>query len=116
MKYLVAISILIFLFLPLLASAQLPRTPCDSIAGYPNTFKVCYLIGTVATLLYYLGLALGIVVIIIGGITYMTAGADESKVANAKKIILYGLIGVAIILLSGFLINLLQEVVVNSLR
>jgi len=45
---------------------------------------------------------------------YMTAGADESKAGNAKKTITYGLIGAAIILLAGFIINLLDEVIISA--
>ena len=45
-----------------------------------------------------LALALGIGYMIWGGISWMTAGGDDEKLNTAKKNLLYGLIGVAIII------------------
>lgn len=50
-----------------------------------------------------------VVIIIIGGFTWMTAGGNEEKVGTAKKYIFSGIIGLAIILsayaLSTWVIN-----------
>src|SRR3989339_612996 len=39
-----------------------------------------------------------IVIVLIGGFKYMTAGGDETKVGTARKYIISGIIGLAIIL------------------
>lgn len=53
-----------------------------------------------------------VVIILIGGFTWMTAGGNEDKVAEAKKWIFSGVIGLAIILsayaLASFVINQLS--------
>ena len=52
--------------------------------------------------------ALGIVaviVMIIGGVTYMTSAGDAGKVKKAKDTILYGAIGLIIVMLSFAIVN-----------
>lgn len=50
-----------------------------------------------------------VVIVLIGGFTWMTAGGNDEKVAEAKKWIFAGIIGLAIILsafaISSFVIN-----------
>jgi len=111
MKYLFPVFFLVFLMFPLFANAQ----SCDDLGSLPSTQRICELIGTITNILYIFGISLAIIMVIVGGIMYMTAGADESKVGNAKKTIIYGLIGAAIVFLSGFIIGLLREVIVNGL-
>ncbi|MDD4476584.1 MAG: pilin [Patescibacteria group bacterium] len=54
-----------------------------------------------------------VVIVLIGGFTWMTAGGDETKTGNAKKWIFGGVIGLAIILsayaLTSFVINSLMS-------
>ena len=113
MKYFFAILSLSLLIFPLFASAQ----DCDDLRVEigVNTGRICDLIVDIGYILFVFGLSLAIIVIIIGGIMYMTAGADEGKVTNARKTLMYGLIGVAIILLAGFIVNLLDEIVISAL-
>lgn len=52
--------------------------------------------------------ALGIVaviIIIIGGVNYMTSSGDASKVKKAKDTILYGVIGLVICVLAFAIVN-----------
>ena len=46
-----------------------------------------------------------VVVMIIGGVQYMTSSGDASKVEKGKKTILYGLIGLIICVLSFAIVN-----------
>ncbi len=60
--------------------------------------------------------ALGIVaviVIIIGGIGYMTSAGDSGKVKKAKDTILYGLIGLIVVALAFAIVNF---VIVNIIK
>ncbi len=111
MKYLIPIFALFFMIFPAVVMATCEELEAD--IG-ENTAKICYLIEDIRDILYALGLSLAVIIIIISGIMYMTAGADESKAGNAKKTITYGLIGAAIILLAGFIINLLDEVIISA--
>jgi hypothetical protein len=60
--------------------------------------------------MFFIAAGLAIIVIVWAGITYMVAGGGEEKVTKAKKTLLYGLIGAAIVFSSGFIINLLMEI------
>ena len=46
-----------------------------------------------------------VVVMIIGGVNYMTSGGDPGKVKKGKDTILYGLIGLVVCVLAFALVN-----------
>lgn len=46
-----------------------------------------------------------VIVIIIGGVSYMTSGGDAGKVKTAKNTILYGVIGLVICVLAFAIVN-----------
>ena len=56
---------------------------------------------------YFLGFLglLAVIMIIYGGVTYVTSAGNDESVGNAKKIIMYALIGIIIILLSFVVVN-----------
>ncbi|MFH1284481.1 MAG: MMCAP2_0565 family pilin-like conjugal transfer protein [Candidatus Peregrinibacteria bacterium] len=56
---------------------------------------------------YFLGFLgiLAVIMIIYGGVTYVTAAGSDEAIGNAKKIIMYALIGLIIILLSFAIVN-----------
>ena len=54
--------------------------------------------------LTFLGIV-AVMMIIFGGVTYITAAGKQESVDNAKKIILYALVGIIIILLSFAIVN-----------
>ena len=59
--------------------------------------------GTLATLVKVLSWVVGIIsviMVIVGGIQYVTSGGDSGKVTSAKNTIMYSLIGVVIVALA----------------
>ena len=66
------------------------------------------LVGNITTILSQVIAVLGlvcVVVMIIGGVTYMTSSGDAGKVKKGKDTILYGLIGLVICVLAFALVN-----------
>ena len=64
--------------------------------------------GLVLTIVnYFLGFLglLAVIMIIYGGVTYVTSAGNDEAVGNAKKIIMYALIGIIVILLSFVVVN-----------
>ena len=62
-------------------------------------------------------LALGVVcvvVMLVGGINYMTSSGDPSKVEKAKKTILYGLIGLIICVLAFAIVNFVISQIIQN--
>ena len=54
--------------------------------------------------LTFLGI-IAVIMVIYGGVTYVTAAGKDEQLQNAKKIIMYALIGIIIVLLSFALVN-----------
>lgn len=54
--------------------------------------------------LEFLGI-LAVIMVIYGGVTYVTAAGNDEAIGNAKKIILYSLVGIIVILLSFAIVN-----------
>jgi len=54
--------------------------------------------------LTFLGIV-AVMMIIFGGVTYVTAAGKQESIDSAKKIILYSLVGIIIILLSFAIVN-----------
>lgn len=54
--------------------------------------------------LFFLGL-IATIMIIYGGVTYVTAGGEQDKLDSAKKIIMYAVVGIVIVLLSFAIVN-----------
>lgn len=64
--------------------------------------------GVVLTIInYFLGFLglLAVIMIIYGGVTYVSSGGKDETVGNAKKIIMYSIVGIIIILLSFVIVN-----------
>lgn len=68
--------------------------------------------GVIKVIMGFLGI-IAVVIILIGGFKWMTAGGNEEKVGEAKKLIVAGVIGLVIILaafgVATFVINSLLE-------
>ena len=60
--------------------------------------------GILEAIIAALGLAC-VVVMIIGGVNYMTSSGDTAKVEKAKKTILYGLIGLIVCVLAFVIVQ-----------
>lgn len=101
MKKFVLITILILL--PLIAQA----IPCSGLPEY--SAKLCNVLNRIAGALYIIGGGIALIVVLAGGITIMTAGGNEDKLKSGKKILLFGLIGTAVLLCAGFILDLLAE-------
>jgi len=112
MKYLIPVFVFLFMILPLAAIAQI----CTIYTGVPSTDigpmtqRLLDILDRVAYFLLVLGTAGGILVVIVGGIKYMLAGGDESKVGDAKKLITYGILGFIIVIAAQFIICWVGEV------
>ena len=55
-----------------------------------------------------------VVVMIIGGVNYMTSSGDAGKVKKAKDTILYGVIGLVVCVLAFAIVNFVIDNIINS--
>lgn len=110
MKRLIPIFVLIFLLMPTVAFAA----PCGTTG--PSAAKLCLLLINIRNILWYVGWFIALIVIMIAGIMYMTAGGKQEQVDKAKKWLLYGIIGAAIILASGFILNIIKDLLTGFME
>lgn len=68
------------------------------------------LIDKVVNYLFYLGVAIAPVLILLGAFYFLTSGGNPERVEKGKKIILYTLLGVTILYMSNILLNLIRTV------
>ena len=91
-------------------------------ASIPNgTRKVCLdnplcadtfaeLIDAIINLLFYLAIAITPIMLIMAGFYYLTAAGEPEKINTAKKIILYTLIGLVIVISAKGIMELFQGI------
>ena len=118
-KLFVAAAIMIFcsLFAITPALAELNESDLGveyaSNVGLGNEDPRNIVVSIVQVILTFLAIV-AVIIILIGGFKWMTAGGSEDKVAEARKMITAGVIGLAIVLgafaIANFVINQLLEV------
>lgn len=77
----------------------------DSIVATLDAFKLWFalILGVIA-----------VIMILFGALLYLTAGGDEEKVGKAKKTILYGALGVLIIIIAYGIFTLIASFIVSK--
>ncbi|MFA6908511.1 MAG: pilin [Patescibacteria group bacterium] len=85
--------------LPLVASAELIDDTFGSTFGLGTSDLETTVVRIIQWVLGLLGL-IAVIMILIGGFQWMTAGGNEEKVASAKKIISAAVIGLIVVLLA----------------
>jgi hypothetical protein len=95
-------------FLPAVANAALLGTGDNVSSVSEETGGEGSLRALVLRMVNYFLTFLGVIAVIMiiyGGVTYVTAAGKDEAVGNAKKIIMYALVGIIIVLLSFALVN-----------
>lgn len=100
-------AISIFSVLPTAAAAILnPGDNPDAVST--ATGGETSLRGLVLTVInYFLGFLglVAVIMVVYGGVTYVISAGNDEQIGNAKKIIMYALIGIVIILLSFVIVR-----------
>ncbi len=71
------------------------------------------IINIINAIIGVLGLV-AVIVIIIGGVQYMTSSGDAGKVKKAKDTILYGVLGLVIVVLAFAIVNFVISNIIGS--
>jgi len=83
-----------------LAQQTIPKIP-----SVPSTTSFSTLVGGIINIALYVGGGIAVLYLIYGGITYVTAGADQEKATQARTTIVNAIIGIIIIALALVLVN-----------
>lgn len=107
------IMVVFALLIPVLVLA-LP-VPTSPVGGSPITLsEIEARIRQIAQFIIVVSVILAVIFIIWGGITYMTAGGDETKAGAAKTRIWNGVIGAAVVLAVGVILQTLAALITRS--
>jgi len=106
---LMAVGLVVFQFVPALAQgtglisgSDQPGRLAEATGGQGNLRQL--VLTFLNFFLGFLGL-IAVIMIIYGGVLYVTAAGEQEKVDKGKKIIMYAVIGIVIILLAFALVN-----------
>ncbi len=95
-------AITLFSALPEAAATEFLKGD-ENIPGGETDFRTLVLT-IIQYFLGFLGL-LAVIMVIYGGITYVTSAGNDEAVGKAKKIILYSVVGIIVILLSFVIVG-----------
>lgn len=85
----------------------------DDVMTIPDPLEgktIQEIISSIMDLLAVIGIGVATIMIIWGGIQYMTAGANEQQVTSAKKTIIWAIIGLAIVWSAKFIVDLVEYI------
>ena len=82
-------------------------------AAYANRsdYYINYILQAISGALIYVAGPIAVLIIVWGGGSYVTSGGDETAIGNAKKTIVYAIIGLVVIILSYALIHAIVGIV-----
>lgn len=82
----------------------------EAPSGVPQlntTTTLSTILGNVWIFMIVIAVLLALVYLVWGGLNWITSGGDKQKLADARKRVLYAIIGLIIALLSFFFINVI---------
>lgn len=86
----------------LITTQDMPSNIAGAVGG--ETSARALIVTIINFFLFFLGL-IATIMIIYGGVTYVTGAGEQEKLDSAKKIIMYAIVGIIIVLLSFAIVN-----------
>ncbi|MGB3024166.1 MAG: pilin [Candidatus Saccharimonadales bacterium] len=80
-----------------------------AVGGGDNSTSLTDLIKSVINILLYIGGVIAVIMIIIGGIKYITSNGDTGQVTSAKNTIMYAIIGLVVAIIAFAIVNWVIE-------
>ncbi len=121
MKKILSIILLSLLLLPLGAAAQFdttppqPTTPPGVIESGPTTVTDWFdILQDVVGWAFVIAIILAVLALIIGGIMYITSGGSPERAGTAVKIIIYAIVGVAVVALAWSLVQVVGNFFIDE--
>ena len=108
MKKTLSILILLSLILPIRVLAVEPIVVIENPLE-AKSFEE--LLNTIVTFIYWIAIVIAPMMIMIAAFFFLTAGGDPKRVDTARRIILWTVIGLAIILLAKGLSSVLRQII-----
>lgn len=75
-----------------------------------GTYTISTLLSTAVTILFIVAIVLTLFFLIYAGIDMITAGGEKQKVVNARNKLTFAVVGLIIVFLSYFIVNLIGTI------
>lgn len=108
------ISSLFVFLLPIFICAAAPLVPCDGVTNECDLNDFIALINNIINWILSIATFIFAIMLIWGGFTYLTSGANQSKKEEAKKMLWSTLLGFVIILVSWLIVYTILDVFIDN--
>src|SRR3989344_3637696 len=109
---LIAIVVVVGYLMPGSYASAAVKSPGLPITGTPITGgTITTIITQIADWLVGIALVIALIMIVWGGVMWMWSRGDDTKAADARKIILNGILGAAVVLAIGLIFSTIQKIV-----
>lgn len=102
-KYLFSILAISAVALPVLAATEL-QSP-------PPTIDIVKVFDNIAELLRNIAIPIAIIMVIVSGFYFMTAQGDPGKIQTAQKMLMWTLIGVAVVFMASAVVKMVRGMI-----
>lgn len=96
---------------PLVATAAVSATPLsqaqsgvNGVGGSGGTTLPAFITSIINILLFLIG-AIAVIMIIVGGIRYVTSNGEQASITGAKNTILYAVVGLVVAVMAYAIVN-----------
>ncbi|MEX2006684.1 MAG: pilin [Candidatus Saccharimonadales bacterium] len=96
------------------ANLEFSTNPTDSCDDRSSAEKINAIVHSIINLISAIVGIVAVVMIIWGGLRYVTSGGNEAGVTSAKNTILYAIIGLIIVALAQLMVRFTLSKIVNS--
>lgn len=95
---------------PVFAQIDIPGALKEQGAGAVADITVPGIITTLIRIIFIAAFVIAFIILLVGGIRWMTAGGDPKNVEGARNMVTAGLIGLVIVLAAFALIKLIETI------
>jgi len=99
------IGALVFAPVPLLAGTSSQCAGVEATGGSCSGSALSGRVDDVINTLFYVAGAIAVIILIIGGIRYITSTGDQARIKTSKDTILYAVIGIIVVILARAIVE-----------
>lgn len=96
--------------------SQLSGASCDnpSSGNLGGQKTIAALVKTIINIISFLAGAIAVILIVVSGIRFMLSGGDSQGAASARNMLIYAIVGLAIVALSQAIVHFVLNAIINN--
>ena len=93
---------------------QLGGTSCDKSGSTPGQNAIAALVKTIVNIISFIAGMIAVILIVVSGIRFMTSGGDSQGAASARNMLIYAIVGLAIVALSQAIVHFVLNAILSN--